>query len=129
MMAGSTNALQSEAGYIDARPQIRQIDENLLRRAAGPYIWVNRVILDARRNLLVNPGNRTFAALLATSESCHKTAISQFYSMTSSARSRIAGGIVRPSSLAALRLITRSNFADWCTGNSAGFLPLRMRPV
>ena len=32
--------LQSEAGYIDARPQSRQIDENLLRRTAGPYIWV-----------------------------------------------------------------------------------------
>ncbi len=44
MMAGSTSALQSEAGYIDARPQIRQIDENLLRRTAGPYMWVNRVI-------------------------------------------------------------------------------------
>src|SRR6266568_9673023 len=38
MMAGSTNALQSEAGYIDARPHIRQIDEILLRRTAGPYI-------------------------------------------------------------------------------------------
>jgi hypothetical protein len=34
--------LQSEAGYIDARPN-RQIDENLLRRTAGPYI---RVIFD-----------------------------------------------------------------------------------
>jgi hypothetical protein len=34
--------LQAEAGYIDARPQSRQIDENLLRRTAGPYIWVNR---------------------------------------------------------------------------------------
>src|SRR5260370_33519562 len=40
MMAGSTGSLQSEAGYIDARPQIRQIDENLLRRTAGPYMWV-----------------------------------------------------------------------------------------
>ena len=34
------NTLQSEAGYIDARPQSRQIDENLLRRTAGPYIGV-----------------------------------------------------------------------------------------
>jgi hypothetical protein len=32
--------LQSEAGYIDARPQCRQIDETLLRRTAGPYIRV-----------------------------------------------------------------------------------------
>jgi hypothetical protein len=34
------NTLQSEAGYIDARPHIRQIDETLLQRAAGPYIGV-----------------------------------------------------------------------------------------
>jgi len=39
MMARS-NALQREAGYIDARPHIRQIDEILLQRAAGPYIGV-----------------------------------------------------------------------------------------
>ena len=30
------NTLQSEAGYIDARPHVRQIDETLLQRAAGP---------------------------------------------------------------------------------------------
>jgi hypothetical protein len=33
--------LQSEAGYIDARPQVRQLDEILLQRTAGPYMWVN----------------------------------------------------------------------------------------
>jgi len=32
--------LQSEAGYIDARPHVRQIDETLLQRTAGPYIGV-----------------------------------------------------------------------------------------
>ena len=30
--------LQSEAGYIDARPLARQIDESLLQRTAAPYI-------------------------------------------------------------------------------------------
>jgi hypothetical protein len=35
--------LQSKAGYIDARPHIRQLDEVLLHRTAGPYIWVKRV--------------------------------------------------------------------------------------
>jgi hypothetical protein len=35
--------LQSKAGYIDARPHIRQLEEVLLQRTAGPYIWVNRV--------------------------------------------------------------------------------------
>ena len=32
--------LQSKAGYIDARPHIRPLDEVLLQRTAGPYIWV-----------------------------------------------------------------------------------------
>jgi len=36
--------LQSKAGYIDARPHIRQLDEVLLQRTAGPYIRVIRVI-------------------------------------------------------------------------------------
>jgi hypothetical protein len=31
------NTLQSEAGYIDARPHVRQIDETFLQRTAGPY--------------------------------------------------------------------------------------------
>ena len=37
--------LQSKAGYIDARPHIRQLDEIFLQRTAGPYI---RVIFDPR---------------------------------------------------------------------------------
>jgi hypothetical protein len=35
--------LQSKAGYIDARPHIRQPEEVLLQRTAGPYIRVIRV--------------------------------------------------------------------------------------
>jgi hypothetical protein len=34
------NSLQSEAGYIDARPHIRQFVENPLHRTARPYIGV-----------------------------------------------------------------------------------------
>src|SRR5262245_21310389 len=37
------------------------------------------------------------------------------------------GGTVRPSALAALRLITKSNLVDCMTGRSAGFSPLRIR--
>ena len=37
---GSEHTLQSEAGYIDARPYNRQLDENLLRRTVGPYMRV-----------------------------------------------------------------------------------------
>ncbi len=40
-------SLQSEAGYNDARPRSQQIDENLLRRTAGPYIGVNRAVFFA----------------------------------------------------------------------------------
>jgi len=36
---GPEHMLQSEAGYIDARPH-RQDRRNLLHRTAGPYIWV-----------------------------------------------------------------------------------------
>src|SRR5262249_32937044 len=40
MMARSTKTLQSKAGYIDARPHIPQLEEVLLQRTPGPYIWV-----------------------------------------------------------------------------------------
>jgi hypothetical protein len=41
----------------------------------------------------------------------------------------VGTGAVRPSALAVLRLITKSNFVGWTTGRSAGVSPLRMRPV
>src|ERR1700738_5297066 len=36
---GPEHMLQSEAGYIDARP-LTPARQNLLQRTAGPYIWV-----------------------------------------------------------------------------------------
>jgi hypothetical protein len=36
---------------------------------------------------------------------------------------------VRPSDLAVLRLMSSSIFTACCTGRSAGFSPLRMRPT
>ena len=51
MMARSTS-LQSEAGYIDARPH-QLSRRNLLHRTAGPYI---RVILDGRISITL-PGH------------------------------------------------------------------------
>ena len=53
----------------------------------------------------------------------------QAYSITSSAIARRPGGKVRPNGLAVLRLITNSNLVDRKTGRSAGFSPLRIRPV
>jgi hypothetical protein len=48
------------------------------------------------------------------------------YSITSSARSRNASGIVRPSALVALRLITNSNFVGCSNGRSAGLAPFKI---
>ena len=48
------------------------------------------------------------------------------YSITRSARSSIAFGIVRPIALAALRLITSSYLVGCCTGRSAGLAPFRI---
>src|SRR5262249_29442861 len=49
------------------------------------------------------------------------------HSITSSARSRIDCGTVRPSALAVLRFTTISNLVGNCTGRSPGFSPCRMR--
>ena len=49
-----------------------QIDENLLQRAAGPYMWVNRVILTAGRPLPVCPNQRTSPARPRRSGWCHR---------------------------------------------------------
>src|SRR5262249_49779082 len=51
------------------------------------------------------------------------------HSITSSAMASSPGGMVRPSALAVLRLITNSNLVDCTTGRSAGLAPLRMRPA
>src|SRR5262252_1225832 len=46
------------------------------------------------------------------------------HSINSSARASTCGGTVRPSSFAALRLITSSNLVGCSTGRSAGLAPL-----
>ena len=49
--------------------------------------------------------------------------------ITSSAVANSVSGMVRPRALAVLRLMTNSNLVGCWTGRSAGFSPLRMRPV
>src|SRR6516225_6979650 len=45
------------------------------------------------------------------------------YSITASAMAGSVGGTVRPSALAVVRLMTRSNLVGCWTGRSAGFAP------
>jgi hypothetical protein len=47
--------LQSKAGYIDARPHIPQLEEVLLQRTAGPYIWVTSGHHGLRHDLSASP--------------------------------------------------------------------------
>jgi hypothetical protein len=56
-------------------------------------------------------------------------ALQEIYSITWSARSKIDCGAVRPNALAVLRLMINLISVDCCTGKSAGFSPLRMRPT
>src|SRR5262249_36655486 len=51
------------------------------------------------------------------------------HSITSSARPSSVGATSKPSVLAVWALITSSNLVDCTTGRSAGFSPLRMRPL
>src|SRR5262245_35106194 len=51
------------------------------------------------------------------------------HSITSSARASSLSGIWRPSVLAVLRLITRSNLVGCWMGSSPGFSPLSTRPA
>src|SRR4029077_20843742 len=92
---GPEHMLQSEAGYIDARPH-RQDRRNLLHRTAGPYIGSKPASLRVNRE--------------STSATCglmHRSK-DRLYSSTLSARTRKDSGMVRPRALAALRLITSS---------------------
>ena len=70
-------------------------------------------------------------ALLVTQ--CHEPtyAVQQkrSYSITSSAVASNCGGTVSPSMVAVCPLMTSSNLLACITGKSAGFAPLRMRPV
>src|SRR5262249_21613899 len=80
---------------------------------------------------LLYPRKRTCAVELGMSalgqKRTHAAQQTNLYSITSPARASTEGGIVRPSALAVLRLITNSYLVGACTGRSAGFSPLRMR--
>ena len=61
------------------------------------------------------------------SESAHERDFD--YSITSSAVASSVGGTSIPSAMAVLRLMTSSYLVGACTGRSAGFSPLRIRPT
>src|ERR1700730_8520718 len=66
---GPEHMLQSEAGYIDARP-LTPARQNLLQRTAGPYMWVKSAVLGVARSLPVYPDQRTSSDRSGWSGSC-----------------------------------------------------------
>jgi hypothetical protein len=60
---GPEHTLQSEVGYIDARPYCR-IDENLLHRTAGPYIRVKGRRTHGEHNRSASPWELTIQQTL-----------------------------------------------------------------
>jgi hypothetical protein len=63
---------------------------------------------------------KTFSTLSANSRLCH-------YSITSSARASMPGGIVSPSAFAVFMLMTSSNLVGCSIGKFPGLAPLRIR--
>ncbi len=78
-------------------------------------------------------GDRICASQL-TDIMCHKAAVSNrskptLYSITSSARASSGRGMVTPSALAVLRLMTISTLTACWTGRSPGWVPWRILPA
>jgi hypothetical protein len=84
--------------------------------------------LPSKADVGTQPGDVRFGP---TTDSCSaaKRPLFERYSITSSAVASSDGGTFMPSALAVFKLIANSNLVDCCTGKSAGFSPLRMRPV
>jgi signal transduction histidine kinase len=79
----------------------------------GGRIWVESKV-----------GARSFLRSLR-----HKRRAANRYSSNSSARPVSGSGTVMPSALAVLRLMISSTFVACWTGISAGFSPLKIRPL
>src|SRR5262245_18099416 len=83
-------------------------------------------IVSERRNHCSREPSTTFATKSAISDKLHCSKIAA-YSVKSSASESIDAGIVRPTALAAVRLMTNSNLVGCWTGRLAGFSPLSTR--
>src|SRR5215467_4887951 len=77
---------------------------------------------EAQRTLEAVGCRRLFGKVLASCAPAHSVPHNT-YGITSSARRSSDGGIVIPSALAVLRLITSSNFVGWVTGMRRAWRP------
>src|SRR5262245_6988555 len=98
--------------HCDAGVSFRIVGDRVHEYADAPHALA---LLRARRE---RPRGRGAA------EQCDEIAAP--HSITSSARASSVGGTSRPSPLAVVRLMTRSNFVGCSTGISPGFAPRRI---
>ena len=106
------------------------LDPHLSRQAAKSYVERGNAF-----GLILHQGSLTIRSgsfcppALAAAVPRSRVMNCGLHSITSSAMARTPGGIVRPSDLATLRLISSSNFPDCTTGSSAGRAPLKILPL
>jgi hypothetical protein len=85
---------------------------------------------EVARLLPVYPDERTSSDRPGMSGLCQQATLSPAryasYSITSSARSKKASGIIMPSAFAVVRLTTSSKVVGCSTGRSAGFAPFKI---
>ncbi len=103
-------------GYRPHRPDVRLGSDSVLRRCLL-NVWITAAS--------GSPHFITSSLKSATSRLIHRSK-PRLHSITLSARASNIGEMSRPSTLAALRLMTRSNLVGCSTGSSLGFAPLRI---
>jgi hypothetical protein len=119
-----------------AGPQLVKADAAARRARPSEQGWRDRSSRPARRPVVSprwrgavaqGPNRRTHSVAFLRPGRGSASLLPHWIS--SSAMANSVSGTVRPSALAVLRLMTNSNLVGRATGRSAGFSPLRMRPV
>src|SRR5262249_7600627 len=104
---------------------VTEITETLLKR--GHKLRIGKPTVDNSNYRRLLRARRERPRDCSAAE--QRDALAPVHSINSSARRRYASGMLRPSTLATLRLTTSSNLVGCRTGRFAGFSPLRTWPT
>src|SRR5262245_21198820 len=105
-----------EAGFVKALAECSEMARGSIGQPTADKA-------DDRHRRLLRPVRKRPRRLRAAEQ---RDELAPLHSITSSARSRNESGIVRPSPLAVVRLMTSSNLDGCSTGISPGFVPRRI---
>jgi hypothetical protein len=126
-LVANPSKIDAQVGVIGPT-QIPQLRGECLRRAPGFHVALGQVRHHG------DPAHAIALLRPRRNRPCRRAAekrdeLAPLHSITSSAIASTPGGMVRPSALAVLTLMANSNLVGCATGKSAGFSPLRIRPV